>query len=95
MGPEACDDGGLVAADGCSAACAIEAGYTCAGGGNASADACVPCHTGCASCAGSAPTDCTACAASHPFANDVSPAGAMACAADCTPLGKYASIYLP
>ena len=91
VGPEACDDGGLVAGDGCSAACVIEVGYTCAGGGNASADACVSCHASCASCAGGAPTDCTACAASHPFANNVSPAGTMACVADCTPLGKYAN----
>ncbi len=30
-GAEACDDGNTVSGDGCSAACAVEAGYTCSG----------------------------------------------------------------
>lgn len=39
-GAETCDDGGTVAGDGCSAACAIEAGYTCAGAPSACATTC-------------------------------------------------------
>ena len=30
---EACDDGNLMSGDGCSAACAVESGYACLGGG--------------------------------------------------------------
>lgn len=39
-GSEACDDGNAASGDGCSAACAIEAGYTCAGAPSACSTAC-------------------------------------------------------
>ena len=40
MGPLACDDGNLVSNDGCSSACAVEAGWTCSGGTSSQKDTC-------------------------------------------------------
>ena len=43
---EACDDGNTVGGDGCSAACALEAGYLCSGGSSSGGpDACPPLYT--------------------------------------------------
>lgn len=39
-GPEACDDGNVVAMDGCSAACTLEPGYTCGAQGTACVATC-------------------------------------------------------
>lgn len=47
---ETCDDGNLTNGDGCSAACAIEAGYTCSGAGPgtcADIDECATANGGC------------------------------------------------
>ncbi|MCX5746778.1 MAG: DUF4215 domain-containing protein, partial [Proteobacteria bacterium] len=39
-GPEACDDGGVSAGDGCSATCTIEPGYACTGSPSVCTDSC-------------------------------------------------------
>lgn len=47
-GDEACDDGGLVDGDGCSAICAVESGYVCAGQPSVCAPACLSNGASCA-----------------------------------------------
>jgi cysteine-rich repeat protein len=41
-GTEGCDDGALVAGDGCSQTCTVECGFVCFGDGGSTPDMCSP-----------------------------------------------------